>query len=107
MRRLALLISLSLALGGCVLQPPRAPQTEPSAVQRTHPRYAPPPAVKSHWNPALGVYVVEGVNDLYYRERVFYRYADGWSWSPRPGGPWQSIDSTGVPPGLYRHYLSR
>lgn len=106
MKRLTLLCVLGLGLSGCALQP-SAPPVEQPKQQASHPRYAPPPGVKSHWSPALGVYVVEGARDLYYRERIFYRFDGGWSWSPQPGGPWKDTDSSGIPPGLYRHYQSR
>lgn len=106
MRRLALLCVLGLGLSGCALQP-GAPVIEPPTQQQSHPRYAPPPGVKSHWNPSLGVYVVEGARDLYYRERIFYRFDGGWSWSPQAGGPWKDTDSSGIPPGLFRHYQNR
>src|SRR5690606_3472846 len=49
------------------IQTPPAPQTP--SVQRSHPRYAPPPHAAAHWDNRLGVYVVEGT-DLFYRERL-------------------------------------
>lgn len=115
MKRLLLLGVLGLSLAGCVVQPlgtpsprqPGAPLGTPLPQQPAHPRYAPPPGVKSHWSPALGVYVVEGARDLFYRERIFYRWDAGWHWAPRAGGPWQATDSQGIPPGLYRHYQGR
>ncbi|MPS41910.1 MAG: hypothetical protein E2596_00600, partial [Pseudomonas sp.] len=82
MKRLVLACALGLGLSGCVLQQPSTPVGQlPPVQQPSHPRYAPPPGVKSHWNPGLGVYVVEGARDLYYRERIFYRWDGGWSWS--------------------------
>ena len=68
MKRLVLACVLGLGLSGCVLQQPSTPVGQlPPVQQPSHPRYAPPPGVKSHWNPGLGVYVVEGARDLYYR----------------------------------------
>ena len=121
MKRLALACLLGFGLSGCVLQQPSGPVDRlppaqqpgtpagklPPVQQPSHPRYAPPPGVKSHWNPALGVYVVEGARDLYYRERIFYRWDGGWSWSPQAGGPWKATDSSGIPPGLFRQYQNR
>ncbi|MGQ7958388.1 hypothetical protein ACUTAF_11890 [Pseudomonas sp. SP16.1] len=107
MKRLALLGALGLSLVGCVVQPITPVGSPPQATQPSHPRYAPPPGVRSHWNPALSVYVVEGARDLYYRERIFYRWDGGWSWSPQPGGPWKATDSSGIPPGLFRQYQNR
>ena len=106
MNRAWLVLAL-LALGGCTLQPGIAPRSDEPVRQQSHPRYAPPPGVKSHWNPGLGVYVVEGARDLYYRERIFYRWEGGWSWSPQAGGPWRDTDSSGIPPGLFRQYQNR
>jgi hypothetical protein len=107
-KRLVLACALGLGLSGCVLQQPSAPVGElPPVQQPSHPRYAPPPGVKSHWNPGLGVYVVEGARDLYYRERIFYRWDGAWSWSSQAGGPWKATDSSGIPPGLFRQYQNR
>lgn len=68
-----------------------------------HPRYAPPPHADAYWDNQLGVYVVKG-QPLYYRERLYYRWNDGWYSSGRPNGPWESIEGPGVPPGLRRRY---
>jgi hypothetical protein len=91
-----------LGLAGCAVQS-TAPISQPT-VSKSHPRYAPPPGAQSHWDGSLGVYVLEGPRDLYYRERTYYRWSNGWSWATNPQGPWQSTDSSGVPPGLYRRY---
>lgn len=101
--RSAVIVSL-LGLGACVQAPlSTAPVTTPSG-SSNHPRFAPPPGVASHWDARLGVYVVGGVADLYYRERTYYRWSSGWSWASNPQGPWLATDSSGVPPGLYRRY---
>ncbi|WP_027911388.1 hypothetical protein [Pseudomonas sp. URMO17WK12:I4] len=102
-----------LSLAGCTLHSP-APSTPtggPSAppagsppVAKSHPRFAPPPGVSSHWNGALGVYEIDSERNTYYRERTFYRWQDGWSWAGTLQGPWEPLDSTGVPPQLYRHH---
>lgn len=78
-------------------QPIKSPQRQ--ATSKTHPRYAPPPDVAAHWDNRLGVYVVEG-QPLYYRERLYYRWSDGWYGSGRPSGPWEPLDGPSVPPGL-------
>ncbi|WP_394354758.1 hypothetical protein [Aquipseudomonas alcaligenes] len=67
---------------------------------QTHPRYAPPPGGNSYWDARLGVYVVKGGGELYYRERTYYRWNHGWAWASSPQGPWQPTDIGGVPPGL-------
>ncbi|PAU54411.1 hypothetical protein [Pseudomonas indica] len=88
-----------------IVRPPPVQAPPPSSapkpqISKTHPRYAPPPHVASHWDNRLGVYVVEG-RDLYYRERLFYRKERGnWVCSGRPDGPWEPIDIPNVPPGL-------
>jgi hypothetical protein len=103
-RGMQLVLALGLlSLAGCAVQQVSAPITQPS-VTKSHPRYAPPPGVDSHWVGRLAVYVVAGARDLYYRERTYYRWNNGWSWATNPQGPWQPTDSSGVPPGLYRRY---
>lgn len=99
---LALAIALS-GLTGCAVHS-NAPISQNPVISKSHPRYAPPPGAESHWDAGLGVYVVGGARDLYYRERTYYRWNSGWSWSSSPNGPWQPTDSSGVPPGLYRRY---
>lgn len=76
---------------------PPAPQRP--AIQRSHPRYAPPPHGAAHWDNRLGVYVVEG-RDLYYRERLYYRWDGEWYCAGRPDGPWEPVAGPSVPTGL-------
>lgn len=52
----------------------------------------------------LGVYVLEKKPNTFYRQRTYYRYDGGWSWSLSPDGPWQETDSSGVPGGLGRAF---
>lgn len=68
--------------------------------QRSHPRYAPPPTGSSYWDARRGVYVIEGQQNLYYRERVYYRNAGGWETASNPSGPWRQADISSVPQGL-------
>ncbi|MFS0826437.1 hypothetical protein [Pseudomonas phoenicis] len=77
-------------------QPPAAPKTMP----RTSASFAPPPGGASHWDPKMGVYVLEKQPNTFYRQRTYYRWNNGWSWSVNPEGPWQDTDSSGVPGGL-------
>jgi len=80
--------------------PPPAPKVPaPPAVMKTHPRYAPPPQGDAFWDPRLGVYVVDN-KELYYRERLYYRWDQGWYCAGRIDGPWESVDGPSVPPGL-------
>ncbi len=127
--RLLLCCLLSLGLSACTVhrpsqpggEPPPAPMPRPPAPgvpsgsgtdvpppaptrMKTHSRYAPPPSGPSYWDNALGVYVVENKPGLYYRERVYYRWQEGWSYSEGPDGPWHPTDISGVPAGLGRHY---
>lgn len=76
----------------------------PKPVQRTSPSFAPPPGGASHWDPRLGVYVLDGKTNTFYRQRTYYRWNNGWSWSTNPNGPWQDTDSSGVPGGLGRAF---
>jgi hypothetical protein len=75
------------------------PAPRPPATQKSHPRYAPPPHAAAHWDNRLGVYVVEGQN-LFYRERLYYRWDGDWYCSGRPDGPWEPVAPPSVPTGL-------
>lgn len=120
------LLTLVLGLSACAVQPQQSaplppiqnlpagsppqgnpgPVSAPSAPAKPMPKtsasFAPPPGGASHWDPKLGVYVLEDQPDTYYRQRTYYRWSDGWGWSTSPQGPWQATDATGVPPGLGR-----
>jgi len=76
---------------------PTAPR--PPATQKSHPRYAPPPHAAAHWDNRLSIYVVEG-RDLYYRERLYYRWDGDWYSAGRPEGPWEPVAAPSVPTGL-------
>ncbi|WP_449434212.1 hypothetical protein [Pseudomonas putida] len=96
---------------GPVVKPPPAgqPSTQPSKpaakpMPRTSASFAPPPGGASHWDPKMGVYVLEKKPNTFYRQRTYYRYDNGWSWSLSPDGPWQETDSSGVPGGLGRAF---
>jgi hypothetical protein len=71
----------------------------PAPTRKTHPRYAPPPHLDAHWDNRLGVYVISG-QSLYYRERLYYRWSNGWYCAGQPGGPWEAVDEPSVPTGL-------
>ncbi len=94
---------------GPVIKPgPTAPKPTvtptPKPMPRTSASFAPPPGGASHWDPKLGVYVLEGKANTFYRQRTYYRWNNGWSWSTNPEGPWQETDSSGVPGGLGRAF---
>lgn len=76
----------------------------PKPMPRTSASFAPPPGGASHWDPRLGVYVLEGKTNTFYRQRTYYRWNNGWSWSTNLNGPWQETDSSGVPGGLGRAF---
>lgn len=128
----AALLGLTLLLGACAGSPydstPQAPMPAPAprapepsgpiiapppikapsvprapATQKSHPRYAPPPHVPAHWDNSLGVYVVEG-RDLFYRERLYYRWDGDWFCSGRPDGPWEPVAPPSVPTGLRNRF---
>ncbi|WP_457437464.1 hypothetical protein [Pseudomonas sp. TE3786] len=86
-------------------QPKSAPlptQAPASTRMKAHPHFAPPPGVNSYWDTQLGVYVLDNVPNLYYRERTYYRWDNGWTWATYANGPWKQTDSSGIPPGLNR-----
>lgn len=98
---------------GPVIKPTPRPGTVPSKptvtpsqkpMPRTSASFAPPPGGASHWDPRLGVYVLEGQTNTFYRQRTYYRWNNGWSWSTSLQGPWQETDSSGVPGGLGRAF---
>jgi hypothetical protein len=125
-----LVLTLALGLGACtvqspVSQPPQQPQppsktapattpgakpavSKPTPAARPAPRtsasFAPPPSGPSHWDQALGVYVLDNQPGVYYRQRTYYRWSNGWGWATSPAGPWEPTDSSGVPPGLGRQH---
>ncbi|WP_166364176.1 hypothetical protein [Pseudomonas akapageensis] len=127
------LMTLILGLSACVVQPPTeptepprptsppagpavkphpgpstVPSKPPTQTQKPMPRtsasFAPPPGGASHWDPRMGVYVLEGQTNTFYRQRTYYRWNNGWSWATSLQGPWQETDSSGVPGGLGRAF---
>ena len=128
------LITLALGLSACTVQPPsqerlppieaphprQGPAVKPLPGAAGHPaeqarRHAQSnaaylcqlrPATRraSHWDPRMGVYVPENKTNTFYRQRTYYRWNNGWSWSLSPDGPWQETDSSGVPGGLGRAF---
>jgi len=79
------------------IQAPPAPRAP--AIQKAHPRYAPPPHGSAHWDNRLGVYVLEG-RRLFYRERLYYRWNGDWFCAGHPDGPWEPVAPPSVPTGL-------
>lgn len=133
MKGRVLALGAMLLLGGCVVQPqqpeqptspipppsqpskpippaktsssPITPQpSKPAAASKRPTQFAPPPGGKGRWDASLGVYVIQGQKDLYYRQRTYYHWDNGWYWAVGPQGPWTETDSSGVPPGLTRKY---
>ena len=124
------LLSMVLGLSACVVQPqqperlppipPSQPRPTPSPtptpgktsipakpakpLPRTSASFAPPPGGNSHWDPKLGVYVLEDQTNTFYRQRTYYRWDNGWSRSVSPNGPWEETDIHGVPGGLGRQF---
>jgi hypothetical protein len=104
------LAGLLLSISGCSLQPKvpvvSGPQTQiqGAPVGKTHPRFAPPPAVESHWDARLGVYVLDAERATYYRERTFYRWTGNWTRADTLHGPWERVERSAVPPALFRAY---
>lgn len=101
--RLPLLVGLLLGLAACSLQAPQPVASGQSPV-KAHAHFAPPPDGPSHWDPQLQVYVLQGSPPLYYRQRTYYRWQQGWSWATQASGPWQSCGNNEIPAGLSRSY---
>lgn len=80
------------------------PQNPSNKPRSTHTQFAPPPGGKGRWDANLGVYVIQGQKDLYYRQRTYYHWDGAWYWGVSPQGPWTATDANGVPPGLSRRY---
>ncbi|MGV6393930.1 hypothetical protein ACTUVN_003156 [Pseudomonas caspiana] len=120
------LLGLVLGLSACAVQPtgpriqepiqtlpgkpapgkPSAPVTPkaPAAGPKTSTNFAPPPGGNSHWDARLGVHVLDDQTDTFYRQRTYYRWNNGWTWSTSRNGPWQETDSSGVPAGLGKQF---
>ena len=116
------LLGLVMGLSACAVQPtgprsqepiqtlpgkttlgkPSAPVTPkaPAAGPKTSSNFAPPPGGNSHWDAKLGVHVLDDQTDTFYRQRTYYRWNNGWTWSTGRNGPWQETDASGVPAGL-------
>ncbi|AZD34450.1 putative lipoprotein [Pseudomonas chlororaphis subsp. aurantiaca] len=125
------LLTLVLGLSACAVQEPTPPETLPpippaqpsikpapssapskpatpikpaKPLPRTSASFAPPPGGNSHWDPRLGVYVLDNQTNTFYRQRTYYRWNNGWSRSISPDGPWEETDIHGVPSGLGRQF---
>ncbi|WP_223441094.1 MULTISPECIES: hypothetical protein [Pseudomonas] len=126
------LLSVVMGLSACAVQqptehqapPPPFPPSQPSPTPSTSPvpskptipakpskplprtsaSFAPPPGGNSHWDPKLGVYVLDDQPNTFYRQRTYYRWDNGWSRSISPDGPWEDTDIHGVPGGLGRQF---
>lgn len=126
------LLSLVLGLSACAVQrpaptpggpasiPPSGPSTRPQPstppgspatpnkpgkpLPRTSATFAPPPGGNSHWDARLGVYVLDDQSNVFYRQRTYFRWNNGWSRSISPNGPWEDTDIHGVPPGLGKQF---
>ena len=83
---------------------PVIPNAPPKPQPRTSASFAPPPGGNSHWDAKLGVYVLDDQSNVFYRQRTYYRWDNGWSRSISPRGPWEDTDIHGVPSGLGRQF---
>ncbi|OGT71260.1 MAG: hypothetical protein A2W76_05380 [Gammaproteobacteria bacterium RIFCSPLOWO2_12_47_11] len=95
-----------LAVSGCAVYP-----------AHPHQGYGPPPHAPAHgyrakyhdhdlvYDSHLGVYLVIGLQDHYYRDGYYYRYArDGWYHSRYIDRDWGRYDDRKLPPGLAKKY---
>ncbi len=83
-----------------------AAAAKPAAARSVQRARRHPAAHHGVWDGSLGVYVIRGERDLYYRQRTYYRWDGGWFWSTSPQGPWTETDARGIPPGLSRRYAN-
>jgi hypothetical protein len=83
---------------------PANPQRPAPAKPQTSAHFAPPPGGNCHWDAKLGVYALDDQPNTFYRQRTYYHWNNGWSWSTGRNGPWQDTDVTGVPPGLSKQF---
>jgi hypothetical protein len=102
--RALLLAAVLFGLTACSLQPSQTPGSASGPSSKPHPHFAPPPQGHSHWDAQLGVHVLENASALYYRERTYYQWNNGWRWAVQPAGPWQACPNSAVPPGLSRYF---
>jgi hypothetical protein len=88
--------------------------------QSHHYGYGPPPHAPAHgyrakyhnhdlvYDSHLGVYLVIGLHDHYYRDGYYYRYAhDGWYSSRYVDKDWGSYEERKLPPGLAKKYSGK
>ena len=82
--------------------------------------YGPPPHAPAHgyrakyhghdlvYDSHLGVYVIVGLTDYYYRDGYYYRHSDdGWYYSKDLDRDWGRYDDRQLPPGLAKKYGSK
>jgi hypothetical protein len=85
-----------VAAGQPRLRPPGKSTTpaKPAKPPRTSASFAPPPGGNSHWDPKLGVYVLDDQPNTFYRQRTYYRWDNGWS---RLDQPERAVGRDGYP----------
>lgn len=83
-------------------------------ISKVKPSQGPPPHAPAHgyrakqpdgvalvFDSGLGVYVVAGREDHYFKDEKYYRYRSGaWEVSVRLEGPWMPTSEDSLPPGL-------
>jgi len=103
----SLLIGSVLIVSGCAVYP----------AHDHHQGYGPPPHAPAHgyrakyhnhdlvYDAHLGVYIVIGLHDHFYRDGNYYKHArDGWYYSRYTDRDWGRYDERKLPPGLARKY---
>ncbi len=105
---LSILLTGSVLLSsGCAVYP--AHQHDPG--------YGPPPHAPAHgyrakyrnhdlvYDAQLGIYIVVGLNDIYFSDDHYYRHShEGWYYSRYVDRDWDRYDGRKLPPGLAKKY---
>lgn len=103
----AAVISAILLVSGCAVYPAHYHDEG----------YGPPPHAPAHgyrykyqghdfvYDANLGVYLIIGYADYYFRDNFYYRHRDdGWYYSRQFDRDWQSYKQDKLPPGLVKKY---
>ena len=116
MRTLPLVAVAALLLSGCVVVHHEDKRPAPVVVQKP----GPPPHAPAHgyrkkhkqdgvelvFDSRIGVYVVVGRDDCWWKDDSYYRWRDGvWFTAVHVSGPWRVIEVNVVPDPLRAHKL--
>ena len=116
---LALVLCGALLASGCAELRVVGGTSPPKAKSAKLKHSGPPPHAPAHgyrhklhshgvelrYDSGLGVYVVVGIERLFFQGTLYYRLdGDRWYSGARPEGPWESLSASVLPPGLRKKY---